>query len=110
MTHQCKIAACVLVLGAAAACGTSRPAESLPSGMTPEGHCAAAARERALASDERQAARQEAYKPAVEGRVRAEHTASAERHEWYAEQHEEAALIASGSNLPPCGPFERSSY
>jgi hypothetical protein len=111
MTDRSKVALCVFILGTAGGCAASQAAGSRPSDMTPERHCAAAAQESARAAQERRAADSVlASKPAVENRLRAEHNASAQKHERYAEQHRDAALMASGGHVPPCGPSSSSSY
>ena len=111
MTDRSSVALCVLILGTAGGCAASQAAGSRPSDMTPERHCAAAAQESARAAQERLAADNvNAGKLSVENRLRAEHNASARKHERYAEQHREAALIASGGYMPACGPSSHSSY
>jgi hypothetical protein len=111
MTDRSSVALCVLVLGTAAGCAASQAAGSRPSDMTPERHCAAAAQESVRAAEKRRAADNvKAGKLSVENRLRAEHNASARKHERNAEQHKDAALVASGGYIPPCGPSGRSSY
>ena len=112
MTHRNKIAVCVFILGSVAGCGASQAQGSYPSDMTPDRHCAAAAREHSRASQDHRAAEQAAVagKTTVENRVRAEHNASARKHERYASQHEDAALFAAGGYAPPCGPLATTTY
>src|SRR5215208_4417709 len=108
MTHRTKIALCILALSSAGGCAASQAVGSKPADMTPEGHCAAAAHERTRAGSQRNAAGNVAAgKLTVENRLRAEHDMSARTHERHAAQHEQAALMAAGGNMPPCGLMQR---
>lgn len=101
------IAACVLVSAfAVGGCAASVAAGSRPGDMTTQGHCAAAANERAFAAEHRLAAKNvPSNKASVEWRMRSDHLTAAKQHERYAAQHEEAARIAGGETAPPCRTF-----
>ena len=92
-----KLAVVFSAAAVAVACGSS-PAKapgSNPGDMTPEGHEAAAKKERDEAAKHRQQAEGvQPMKPPVETSARQGHEGQAEKHEDFAEQHGAAASAA----------------
>ena len=88
---------------ALAGCAGGQATGSRPSDMTTQGHCEAAAQERVKAAEAHRAAENIwPNKANAVNRMQAESEMRARQHERYAEQHEQAALVASGGTVPPC--------